>query len=349
MRSNLSKRTVLILLAIVTVLIAAYFLLREKGKEENVFRTTGIVEALEVEVESKIAGRIVFIGFREGDTVAAGELVAVLDQAEPDAVVKEARASLETARKSLAAGFAALDNAAARYRASLSDADRAGAELGRAGAELDLAEKDLKRAEELFEKGVIPSSELDRAVTARDTAAAGVSAANAALDASRGSATAAEASVNEAERNIDTLGAKVSEAESALGLAEVRLEDTKMYSPIDGMVDYRFLEEGETVAPGTPILTLVDTNDVWVRIGVDERFVGRIKQGQAADITLDYMPGKVFRGTVYDIGREGGFATERDVTRGRQDIRTFRTRIRVDDQEGILKPGMTVIATLPVE
>ncbi len=345
---QLSRKTIFILLVIVAAAVAAYFLFRGNNEEQNTFRTTGIVEALEVQVEPKLAGRLVFIGFREGDPVGAGELVAVLDQAEPEAIVDEAKAVHETARKSLAAGYAARDNAAARYKAALSYVDGAEAGLDGAAASLVLAEKELARAEDLYEKGVIPKSELDTATAARDTAAAGVSSAKASLESARSSAKAAEAAVNEAKRNLDTLAARVSEAERALDTANVRLADTKIYSPIDGTVDYRFLEEGETVVPGTPILTLIDTRDIWVRIDVDERYVGRIRQGQEADVTLDYMPGKVFRGKVFDIGREGGFATERDVTRGRQDIRTFRTRIRVKDPEGILKPGMTVIVTVPV-
>jgi hypothetical protein len=75
--------------------------------------------------------------------------------------------------------------------------------------------------------------------------------------------------------------------------------------------------------------------------------VNIIKNGQRSYIRLEGVPDRVINGTIYDIGREGEFATERDVTRGRQDIRTFRTRIKVDDPEGILKPGMSVLVEIP--
>jgi HlyD family secretion protein len=69
--------------------------------------------------------------------------------------------------------------------------------------------------------------------------------------------------------------------------------------------------------------------------------------GNDASVTVESRPGKVFRGRVSEIGRYAEFATQRDVTRGRQDIKTFRVKIKVDDKEGILKPGMTVSVEIP--
>ena len=103
----------------------------------------------------------------------------------------------------------------------------------------------------------------------------------------------------------------------------------------------------EVVSPGTSIMTLIDPNSLWVRFDLEQRYVNIVKAGQKALIRLEGVPDKVINGTIYDIGREGEFAVERDVTRGRQDIRTFRTRIKVDDPERILKPGMSVLVEIP--
>jgi HlyD family secretion protein len=139
----------------------------------------------------------------------------------------------------------------------------------------------------------------------------------------------------------------VSEAKDAVKVSRAQLDYSYIYSPVDATVEYRSHEPGEVISPGTSILTLVDLSNLWVRIDLEEGYIGQVKVGNKAEVTLERMPGKVFEGVVFDIGREGEFATERDVTRGRQDIKTFRTRIRVDNPENILKPGMTVLVKIP--
>jgi len=343
------KKAILALVAAVAAFVLFYFLIYSNNSgPQNVFRTTGIMEATEVEVSSKIPGRLAHVGFREGDHVKKGDLVAQIEPSEYEALRAQAEAAVTTARKTLDAGYAALDNARAMRDSARSDAARAEAQTRSADAALAQAEVDLVRADELFTKGVIPRSELDQATTSWDTLSASLDGTKAAKDAADAAAKAAAAALRESEQNVAALKARVSEAESALSLAEVRLSDTYIYSPVDGVVDYRYMEDGETVAPGTPIMNIIDPADIWVRADVDERFIGRIRTGQPARVTLEYMPDRVFDGTVYDIGREGDFATERDVTRGRQDIRTFRTRIRVKDPGDVLKNGMTVIVELPL-
>ena len=107
------------------------------------------------------------------------------------------------------------------------------------------------------------------------------------------------------------------------------------------------MEEGEVVSPGTSILTIVDPSTLWVRFDLEQRFVTKVRVGTKARVWLEHHPDMVFDGEVFDIGREGEFAVERDVTRGRQDIKTFRTRIKINDPKGILKPGMTVMVEIP--
>ncbi len=107
------------------------------------------------------------------------------------------------------------------------------------------------------------------------------------------------------------------------------------------------VEEGEVVAPGTSILTVVDPSTLWVRFDLEQRFITTVHVGTKARVWLEHHPDMVFDGEVFDVGREGEFAVERDVTRGRQDIKSFRTRIKIIDPEGILKPGMTVMVEIP--
>lgn len=343
------KYKIIILIAAVTAALAAYFLFyygaREKREE---FRTTGTVEAVETSIASKIPGRLIAVGFREGDKVKAGDVIARIDPAEYEDALGQAEASLAASRAALKNGYASAGNARAQSKAARADIERSRAEVAKAEAALTQSGKDLARASELFSRGVIPRAELDTAVTAMETAKAGLSASRAAQAASESLAVAADARVAEAVSQVETLKAGVSVAESGVELARTRLADTVITSPVDATVEYRTLEPGEVVAPGTSILTLATLDDIRVRFDMDERLVNTIKAGDNATVSLEYMPGKTFSATIFDIGREAQFAVERDVTRGRQDIRAFRTRARVADPAGILKPGMTVIVTIPL-
>jgi HlyD family secretion protein len=101
------------------------------------------------------------------------------------------------------------------------------------------------------------------------------------------------------------------------------------------------LEVGEWVTPGTPILTVDDLSTIWARVDMEETDLGAIRVGGPAQVTLPTRPPLTFPGQVMAIGQEGQFATETDVRRGRQDIRTFYVKVRVLQASGQVKPGMT--------
>jgi len=343
MKSRLVK--VFLVLGVAGGALAVYFYAAGNNSTGFRFRTTGTVEATEYSIAPEISGKLTRVAFREGDRVEAGDLVAELSSEELSAeldrsssAVRSAAAVVENSKDILAGARAGLETAKA-------EVERADSQVELAGAAFELAEKDHARAGELFGKGIIPQSELDRAVTGLSTARAELSSAKAALAVSESNVNTAAAAVSSAESALAASRANLSEAKSAVRVSEAKLDYTRILSPSGGVVEYRVLEPGEVVSPGRTILTLVDPSDAWVRIDVDERYVHDIKEGTKATVSLEYAPGKTFRATVYDIGREAGFATERDVTRGRQDIRTFRVRLRFDDPDGTLKPGMTVVVT----
>ena len=120
-----------------------------------------------------------------------------------------------------------------------------------------------------------------------------------------------------------------------------QLNDTIIRAPISGTVVSKNLEVGEWVTPGTPILTVDDLSTIWARVDMEETELGAIRVGSPAQVTLPTRPPLVFPGQVMAIGQEGQFATETDVRRGRQDIRTFYVKVRVLQASGQVKPGMT--------
>jgi len=336
------------LAAIAAAVLALYvFLYKRNNNQPASVNTTGTVEALEYSISPKIAGKLVMVKYREGEHVKAGELLATLESEDLDAAYKQAVADLSAARSAAISGTDTVANARAQVEVARANVDNQKAAVDHAQAQLSQSEKDLVRSKELYSRGIVAKADLDLAETTRDTRAADLVSAKAALKLSLSQVDASIAAFKKAQGDVVTLKAQVDAASQNMELQKSRLGYANIYSPVDGVVEYRSLEEGEVVSPGTSIMTLIDPRSLWVRFDLEQRYVNVVKVGQKALIRLEGVPGKVINGTIYDIGREGEFAVERDVTRGRQDIRTFRTRIKVDDPEGILKPGMSVLVEIP--
>jgi HlyD family secretion protein len=128
--------------------------------------------------------------------------------------------------------------------------------------------------------------------------------------------------------------------------ADVRLRYTEIHAPIDGIVDVLAARVGEVVNPGQPILTLINPDDLWVRVDVEESYIDRVRIGEKLTVRL---PSGVEReGTAFYRGADAGFATQRDVSRTKRDIKTFEVRLRVDNRDRRLAVGMTAYVLLPV-
>lgn len=140
--------------------------------------------------------------------------------------------------------------------------------------------------------------------------------------------------------------AEVRQREAVLARVEVRLKDTVITSPLAGVVTLRAFEPGEVATPGATILTLIDPEHLWARADLDETLAARVRLGDPARVRAAGLPGREFAGRVAEVGGEGEFATQREVRRGRQDIRTFRVKVVVEKPDGLLKPGMTVTVAI---
>ena len=134
--------------------------------------------------------------------------------------------------------------------------------------------------------------------------------------------------------------------DGAAAKADVRLAYTQIHAPISGIVDVRAALAGEVVTPGQPIVTLVNPDDLWVRIDVEETYVDRVRVGDK--LTVRLPSGDERQGTVFYRGVDAGYATQRDVSRTKRDIKTFELRLRVDNTDRRLAVGMTAYVVLPL-
>ena len=121
---------------------------------------------------------------------------------------------------------------------------------------------------------------------------------------------------------------------------------TEINAPIDGVVDVRAARPGEVVAAGQPIVTLINLDDLWVRADIEETYIDRVKIGDT--LTVRFPSGDERTGTIFYRGVDAGFATQRDVSRTKRDIKTFEIRLRVDNSDRRLAVGMTAYVVLGI-
>ena len=267
------------------------------------------------------------MSIREGERVTKGQVLAELDARERDAMVAQAQANVERAR-------ASVKQVEESMRATMPTVAGAGADIVRAQAALDEAKQNYDRTKDLADKQATTQSDFD-------TAAARLRQAQASLDSLLASKSVASGRVLAAMASVAEAQAALRGSEAALVVAQVQLSETKILAPFDGLVVERDLEPGEWAAPGSPVVTVEDRSRVWVRVDVEETRFANLKVGASAQIHAIALPGRSFAGHVLEVGAEGEFAINRDVKRGRPDIRTFRVRVAFDAPTDELRPGMT--------
>ena len=314
---------------------------------------TGIVTTDSVIVGSEITGRLQDLFVKEGDTVKSNDLLAVIHP-------QEWKADVEFYTKSQDQSAAQVTQAEANLKfqeaQTASQIKQAEANLASAQAQVTQAEADLEntrlnaeRIEALFKQDVESKQDADQARTSLDSAKARV-------ESLRKQVEAAQAALASAHANADQTAARQADLEAshqqlaAMGAqkdkAEVLLDRTQVRAPIDGIVDVRAALKGEVVNPGQAIVTLVDPNDFWVRADVEETYINLIRLGDKLKVKLP--SGAVREGTVFFRGVDADFATQRDVSRSKRDIKTFELRLRCDNSDRALALGMTAYVTLPL-
>ena len=344
------KKRIIILSAVVLIIIAGliiYPLL--KGKQITSIPVTGIVEGTEIHLAPKVPGKITDICCREGETVQKDTVVVRLESSDIEASLQQASASLEKSAAEVRSAEALVQSSKAGINTSNADIKNAEAEADKIKVQMDEAKLQMDRITSLFKEALVSKSDEDRAVAAFESLKAGYEASKANVNAMRSRGELAASQLRYSQSQLVSAKARVKEAEAARALQEARLDDTTIKTPVSGTLVFRAMEPGEVVSPGVTIVTIVDMENLWVRVDIEEGLIGYIAPDGEARITMDGMPGKELKGKVASIGRYAEFATQRDVRHGVQDLKTFHVEIRVEDAEMILKPGMTVNVEIPVK
>ncbi len=348
----MKKRSMRVIVAVSVILIAVavslVFFFSGK-KEAPAIRVTGIIDGIEVNLAPKVAGKIATVCCNEGETVKEGQVVITLESEDIKASVEQALAGVERAKADIKTAEASIENSRANILSAEGDMKSAAADAEKARAQMEESGREAGRAKELYSKNFISRESRDQAVTAYEANTAAFDSSKEKVNAARSRKDAAVTQLSVAASQSNSAKAGLKEAEANLAYYRSKLEDTVIRTPVDGVVIFKALERGETVSPGVTILTVVDLNSLYARVDIDETKIGGVVLNGPAFVTVDGVPGRVFKGRISEIGRYAEFATQRDVVRGREDIKTFRVKVRVDDPSGILKPGMTVEVEIPTK
>jgi HlyD family secretion protein len=314
---------------------------------------TGVVTTDELVASSQIAGRIRELLVREGDRVTTGQLLAVL---QPDEL-REERAFYEYS----AAGFGSQvreSEAALRWQEQQvrdqivqAEATLASTESQQAAvnAELENARITLARTQRMLKDGIGTAEQLDQATTSHEVAKSRVAALAKQIDAQKAGVALARANAEQVAIKKSQLSGQRQQEQAATAQrakADVRLAYTEIHSPIDGIIDVRAAHPGEVVTPGQPVVTVINPDNLWVRVDVEESYIERAPIG--AMLTVRLPSGEERPGTVFYRSADAGFATQRDVSRTKRDIKTFEVRLRLDNADRRLAVGMTTYVVLPV-
>jgi len=309
------RKLTIALVIIAAASTAGWLEVRHAGPADLVL--TGVVTTNDLIVSSQVGGRVSRLLVGEGASVTPNQVIATLEPGE-----------LQADRAFYARSAEAVGSQVEASRAELAAAV---AQDSEARANLSNAQRMFDRQQTLLAAGGVTEQE---------------------LDASRTSLTVARARLEAAERQVanrqSALAASQQQQAAATAQttkANVRLTYTEITAPSAGVVDVRAVRAGEVVTAGQPIVTLVNPDSLWVRADIEETYIDRIRLGDS--LTVRLPSGAERRGTVIYRGVDADFATQRDVSRTKRDIKTFEIRLRVDNADRRLAVGMTSYVLVP--
>lgn len=283
---------------------------------------------VQVNVGANAFGRITKLFVQEGDHVHKGQMLVQLENIQSASDVAGAKAALDSSITDQIANQAALKTAQEALKSSSADATQ--------------KKQDYDRNAQLYKSGLISTADYETKKAAYEVAAA-----TQAQDQSR---------VNQAKAQLDSSQGHVSQARATLTHTTDVLSKTIYTAPFDGVVTYVPVHEGETVvvgiqnSPGSTLMTLADMSVITAEVQVDETDIVNVKLGQSAEVTVDAIPGKTFKGEVTQIGdnaivRSTGLATSQS-TASSQEAKDFKVVVRLKDPPQNIRPGLSATAKI---
>jgi len=292
---------------------------------------SGTVDAREVDVSFQVGGRIERLVTDEGRVVKAGEVLAELDPRDLELAVARAQAQAASAEKALAV---------LRAGSRIQDIRAGEAAVQQAEADVALATSQRERTAKLVADHFAPPQQLDTANDAVDVAKAKLDQARQNLSLLREGAR---------KEDIERAAADLEAARAQASTAVQQLAYARLVSTISGVVSVRLAEKGQNVSPGQAVFRIAQIDQPWVRVYLGEKDLPRVRLGQEAEVRVDGVPGKVFRGRLSFISPEAEFTPKTVETKALRVDLVYRAKVDVDDAAGALKIGMPADVRLAVD
>ncbi|MBI2358287.1 MAG: HlyD family efflux transporter periplasmic adaptor subunit [Deltaproteobacteria bacterium] len=371
----MSQKGWIILAAVVLgLLLGAGYTIWRSINDRGDFVVSGIIEADDVQVGSRVGGRVLKVVAREGQGVKAGDTLLLLESDELSASLAEAQASLRQAEARLAelrAGFRQeeIDQAEAsvnQYREQLNqlvagprrqEIDQARANWLAAKTQYENAERFRKRMEDLRARELIAQQEYEDARTKSEEAEQKMRSERERYDLFLAGTRAEEIAqarhrLAEAEARLRQLRGgyrkeEIAQARAAVEMAAARVEmlrtqlkETVIRAPFDAVVDVLDLRPGDLVGPNKPVATLLRTSGLWVRAYLPEAKLGFVRPELAVKVRVDSFPGRDFAAVVRRVHRQAEFTPRNVQTQEERVLQVFQVEVAVQDPDRALRPGM---------
>jgi len=353
------KRVIIIVLLVAAIAAGAAYL-QGWFRRDNSLHGSGTVEARDIRVGSKIAGRIDKVLVREGDTVQAGQVLITFDDRELMATLQQSQASaqkaergyrkeeIEQARGAAAAAKAEYEQRKNGYRRE--DIAAAQSDLDRAKADETRSRLDWQRYDALAQKDLVSKQQRDTAEANWKMAQAQSENAQHKLDElQRGyrpeEIAAAQARYEQAAASLAMMERgnrpeDVALAKAAYSFEQARFRETQVVAPTAATVEVLDVRPGDLVAPNTPVATLLERDQIYVRIYIPETELGHVQLGQKAEIRVDSFPKEVFDGVVEQINQQAEFLPRNVQTREERVHQVFGVKVRINETTGKIRAGM---------
>ncbi len=305
---------------------AGYKLMRQTEKG---ITATGTIEVTRADITPKVGGYLTELLLEAGDSVENGKVVARISRSDLEAQLLRDEAALTKAQVQLQD----LVKGSREQEKTASTADMAAAQ-----SVFDKAKHDLERYTVLYHQGAIAAQQLESIRSAYDVAYNSLVAAQ------------AKSSLTEEGNRPDEIQAQQEEVKRCQAIVDASrsaVADTVITSPLTGLVLTKNFEQGEYVNAGAPIATVGDMNDCWVKVYVPSAQLALIAVGQVAEVKVDAFPGRVFAGTIKEISSNAEFNPRQSITQRERANLVFAVKVKVDNAEGILKPGLPADVIIP--
>jgi HlyD family secretion protein len=326
---KIKKGYIILSLPVLIVIVALAFIAFSKANDEYI-EISGIIETTEIDVASKIPGRIDSIYFDKGDMVKKGDIIAKLESKEMVAKVEQTKGLMEAAKSKLEM---------VRNGARVEEKTQVEKLYNQAKEQYEYAEKTYNRFKELHKEGVISSQEYDGMLFKYNSAKDQMDAAKAKYDMVMKGARYEE---------IDAVEALYHQAENGYNEAMAYFKELEIKAPVDGEISNRISDPGEVIASGYPLFTIIRPEESYVLLQVREDMLNTFKKGASFDGVIPALNNKQTEFEVTYIASMADFATWRPTNqKGDFDLKTFEIHLKSKENIKDLRPGMTVKLNIP--